>query len=88
LELKRPEIKELSLAGARIREVEILPAEDFPKLRELNLNNNLITHIKGISQLSALQNLKLNNNKIEKFEGICEHEVFRAITPHINTLDG
>jgi Leucine-rich repeat (LRR) protein len=41
--------------------------EGFPNLRVLNLDNNLISDLSSISNLTALAVLRLNHNRIESF---------------------
>ncbi|PRP86016.1 leucine rich repeat containing 48-like [Planoprotostelium fungivorum] len=61
-------IRELSLSGAKIRDIEPLSSTEFYHLRELNLDNNQITKLKGLYGLQSLVVLKLNNNRIEKMD--------------------
>jgi len=42
--------------------------KDYPKLRELHLNDNTITTVTDYENLPELRILKLKDNKIEKFE--------------------
>ena len=74
LEIRFPlfflESKEMSICGARIKEIDTLSGILFKNLRELTLENNSITSIRGLSELSNLVVLKLNHNKIENFDDI------------------
>ena len=60
----------MSICGARIKEIDTLSGILFKNLRELTLENNSITSIRGLSELSNLVVLKLNHNKIENFDDI------------------
>lgn len=46
----------------------LAPFKDMPKMEELYLASNVVTHISGYESLPALKKLHLRKNKIEKFE--------------------
>eukprot|EP01029_Cantina_marsupialis_P011755 TRINITY_DN26150_c0_g1_i1.p1 TRINITY_DN26150_c0_g1~~TRINITY_DN26150_c0_g1_i1.p1 ORF type:complete len:1335 (+),score=239.95 TRINITY_DN26150_c0_g1_i1:107-4111(+) len=58
-------IHELDLNSCKIREIETLTGNDFTVLRELNLDQNLLTNISGLEALSNLTVLRLSYNRIE-----------------------
>ena len=47
-------IRELDLSSCRIREIEHLSGDEFSNLRELNLDNNMLTSIGGLHRLDKL----------------------------------
>ena len=57
-------IRELDLSSCRIREIEHLSGEEFSNLRELNLDNNMLTDVNGLHALWKLQILRMNHNRI------------------------
>ena len=57
-------IRELDLSSCRIREIEHLSGDEFSNLRELNLDNNMLTSIAGLHKLNKLTVLRLNHNRI------------------------
>ena len=57
-------IRELDLSSCRIREIEHLSGEEFSNLRELNLDNNMLTNIDGLHALWKLQILRMNHNRV------------------------
>ena len=59
-------IRELDLSSCRIREIEHLSGDEFSNLRELNLDNNMLTSIGGLHRLDKLTVLRLNHNRIRK----------------------
>eukprot|EP00945_MAST-04E_sp_MAST-4E-sp1_P005291 g5291.t1 len=59
-------IRELDLSSCRIREIEHLSGEEFSNLRELNLDNNMLTNINGLHALWKLQILRMNHNRINE----------------------
>uniref|UniRef100_A0A7S4J9U1 U2A'/phosphoprotein 32 family A C-terminal domain-containing protein n=1 Tax=Guillardia theta TaxID=55529 RepID=A0A7S4J9U1_GUITH len=59
-------VSELDLASCKIRDTaDCITGAFFPNLRILNLDNNLITDLTGIADLSSLSVLRLNHNRIE-----------------------
>jgi Leucine-rich repeat (LRR) protein len=60
----------INLPGSRVRDIDALSSELFLSLREINLENNSLSSIQGLSQLTTLITLKLSNNRIERIEGI------------------
>ena len=61
-------IRELDLSSCRIREIEHLSGQEFSNLRELNLDNNMLTSIGGLHKLDKLTVLRLNHNRIRKLD--------------------
>ena len=59
-------IRELDLSSCRIREIEHLSGEEFSNLRELNLDNNMLTNIDGLHALWKLQILRMNHNRVRE----------------------
>ena len=59
-------IRELDLSSCRIREIENLSGAEFSNLRELNLDNNMLTSIGGLDNLQNLTVLRLNHNRIRE----------------------
>ena len=59
----------LSLPKAGITKIQGLD-KGLKKLRELNLNNNRISRLEGLDNLTNLEKLTLKNNKITKMEGM------------------
>eukprot|EP00736_Rhodelphis_marinus_P010350 Rmarinus@m.14060 len=58
-------VRELDISGCRIREVgQCLSPESFTNLREVNLDNNNMSSLSGLSQLRNLVVLRLNHNRI------------------------
>eukprot|EP00949_MAST-11_sp_MAST-11-sp1_P004981 g4981.t1 len=63
-------IRELDLSSCRIREIEHLSGDEFSNLRELNLDNNMLTSVRGLHRLFKLNVLRLNHNRIRELSGI------------------
>ena len=66
-------IRELDLSSCRIREIEHLSGDEFSNLRELNLDNNMLTSIGGLHRLDKLTVLRLNHNRIRKLGSTGSH---------------
>ncbi|KAM9745630.1 LOW QUALITY PROTEIN: dynein regulatory complex subunit 3 [Menidia menidia] len=62
------EILDLNLAYKNIFKIDLL--QDFKSLVRLDLNNNVITEIRGLDSLTNLQWLNLSFNRVEKIEGL------------------
>jgi Leucine-rich repeat (LRR) protein len=59
------QVRELELASCRLREIVDLSGQEFHLLRELNLDNNFLQSVSGLSSLPNLLVLRLNHNRIE-----------------------
>ncbi|OQR95919.1 hypothetical protein THRCLA_07461 [Thraustotheca clavata] len=59
-------IHEMELSSCRIREIGSLHGDVFVNLKDLNLENNLISDISGIEKLPKLRVLNLSSNRIER----------------------
>ncbi|KAH9154748.1 hypothetical protein AeRB84_003209 [Aphanomyces euteiches] len=59
-------IQEMELSSCRIREIGSLHGDVFVNLRDLNLENNLISDISGLEKLPKLRVLNLSSNKIDR----------------------
>jgi hypothetical protein len=55
----------LDLSGQKLRKIDQLSSSEFLHLRELNLNENLLTSLGGLVNLPDLRVLRLNRNKIQ-----------------------
>ena len=58
----------LDLSGQKLRQIDQLSSSEFKHLRELNLNENILTALGGLSNLPELRTLRLNRNKIQSLE--------------------
>eukprot|EP00742_Colponemidia_sp_Colp-10_P007673 GILJ01008271.1.p1 GENE.GILJ01008271.1~~GILJ01008271.1.p1 ORF type:complete len:1377 (+),score=161.86 GILJ01008271.1:344-4132(+) len=60
------DVRDLDLSACRIREVDdIFNESTFPNLRDLNLDNNMLTSMRCFGLMPKLQVLHLNHNKLE-----------------------
>ncbi|EQC34689.1 hypothetical protein SDRG_08006 [Saprolegnia diclina VS20] len=66
-------IHEMELSSCRIREIGSLHGDVFVNLKDLNLENNLITDISGIEKLPKLRGLNLSSNRIERLSHAGPH---------------
>ncbi len=66
-------LRELNLSGAHIREIDSMQ-DVFTNLKEINLENNQLTSIKGL-YITTLTSLKLANNRVERLDDLCKHDV-------------
>jgi hypothetical protein len=57
-------ISELDLSSCRIRHIERLSGDDFKNLLELNLDNNFLTSLHGLQNLTKLVVLRINHNRL------------------------
>ena len=55
----------LDLSGQKLRQIDQLSSSEFKHLRELNLNENMLTALGGLNNLPELRTLRLNRNKIQ-----------------------
>jgi Leucine-rich repeat (LRR) protein len=69
---KTPETLTPDLRNSKIKDIDCFKApgkttsEDFPNIRRLNFDNNLLTNIDSLIGIRSLRFLSLNNNKIER----------------------
>ncbi|KAF0688537.1 Aste57867_19853 [Aphanomyces stellatus] len=63
-------IQEMELSSCRIREIGSLHGDVFINLKDLNLENNLISDISGLEKLTKLRVLNLSNNKLEQLANV------------------
>jgi Leucine-rich repeat (LRR) protein len=63
---KLTEMRELDLSNCKLRDFEdMFDAVKIPNIRELNLNNNLMSSLRCLGFLPTLKILRLKSNKIE-----------------------
>ena len=59
-------MREVNLVSLKLKDVEILTSKEFHGLRELNLDNNVLTNLCSLSGLVNLSVLRCNYNRIER----------------------
>ncbi|VDN96605.1 unnamed protein product [Rodentolepis nana] len=68
LNIETPEeLSHFNYVNKNIRSVELIPAEVFSNLRIVNLENNKLTSIEGLTELRNLEILWLSGNRISSF---------------------
>jgi hypothetical protein len=59
-------VKELDLSNCKLKDFDnIFSTQNFPKLEELNIDNNLFTSLKILSRMPTLKILSIRSNRIE-----------------------
>lgn len=57
------------MAGCRLKDVDVLGGGDLENLRELVLDNNLLTNFQWVKGLTSLTSLSMASNRIEALAG-------------------
>ncbi|MHA1105435.1 MAG: leucine-rich repeat domain-containing protein [Promethearchaeota archaeon] len=63
-----------------------LPEDEYLKIEEIDLSNNLINELDGIQKFSNVQRLKLNNNKIYNIDVLNKLELLQHLSLRNNVI--